>query len=118
MTPEESLLWMHLSNRKIDGLKFRFQNGVLFYIADFFCFERMLGIELDGNHHYTPEGRKRDAIRDDDFNSLGITVLRFPNYRVRNDVIGVVEEIRRVARSLPEHKRGNRKRGIAQDREE
>ncbi|MBQ7041875.1 MAG: DUF559 domain-containing protein [Muribaculaceae bacterium] len=30
---------------------------------DFYCIEARLGIELDGNPHFTPEGMEKDFVR-------------------------------------------------------
>lgn len=62
-------------------------------MADF-CFTCVaLVIELDGAHHYTPEGIARDKNRDDYLRFRGFKVVRYPNKRVRNDLLGLVHEI-------------------------
>lgn len=62
---------------------------------DFYCKSHLLAIELDGIHHFTPEGIENDIKRDEYLNSLGIKVLRIENKLVfeRTDyVIGLIEE--------------------------
>lgn len=55
-TDAESLLWRHLSAKKVAGLKFRRQQPIGPYIVDFVCFDKQLVIEVDGSQHlYTTE---------------------------------------------------------------
>ena len=49
MTPAETILWKHLRNRRFGGVKFRRQQPIDYYIADFFCPAARLIIELDGD---------------------------------------------------------------------
>jgi type I site-specific restriction-modification system R (restriction) subunit len=78
-TPAENIAWELLRDRRFAGLKFRRQHQVNHYIADFFCAEHQLDIELDGEIHKSPEVMEKDATRDAMLNSLGFNVLRFPN---------------------------------------
>jgi very-short-patch-repair endonuclease len=43
-------------------------------------------IELDGQHHYTPEGLEQYRERDNHLEELGIKVLRFENKEVLNNL--------------------------------
>jgi very-short-patch-repair endonuclease len=74
----EAILW-HLLKGKGLGVKFRRQAGIGRYIADFYCTEKKLVIELDGPTHHTPHGKEYDARRDKFLNDQGIRVLRFTN---------------------------------------
>jgi type I site-specific restriction-modification system R (restriction) subunit len=78
-TPAENIAWELLRDRRFAGLKFRRQHQVNHYIADFFCAEHQLDIELDGEIHKSPEVMEKDATRDAMLNALGFNVLRFPN---------------------------------------
>lgn len=49
------------------------------YISDFYLPKHALVIELDGNQHYTPTGRKADTKRDSLFLQAGIRTIRFRN---------------------------------------
>ena len=51
MTVPERLLWSKLRNNGLFGLKFRRQHPVGPFILDYFCAERQLCGELDGNSH-------------------------------------------------------------------
>jgi very-short-patch-repair endonuclease len=58
-TPSENTLWQMLRNRKLDGYKFyrqhpikvMLEDKVRYYIADFYCYEKKLVIEIDGKVH-------------------------------------------------------------------
>ena len=59
-TEAEARFWHYAKNRGIGGLKFRRQEAVGPYIADFLCTEECLIVEIDGGQH----GEERDAARD------------------------------------------------------
>lgn len=79
MTEAERILWSVLKDRKLEGRKFRRQFSIGYYIADFYCPSEKILIELDGQHHYLPEGIKKDKERDEHLEMFGIKVLRFEN---------------------------------------
>ena len=63
-----------------------------FFVADFYCHEERLVIELDGLiHQYR---LKEDKDRTEIIKYLGIKVLRFKNEEVINDLSKVLEEIK------------------------
>jgi very-short-patch-repair endonuclease len=73
----EAMVWSGLRNRRVGGLKFRRQHPIGPYIADFYCAEARLIIELDGATH---EGKEDyDAKRQAWLESQGHFVLRVPN---------------------------------------
>lgn len=86
MTPAERKLWLNLKNKQMDGVKFRRQVSIGYFIVDFYSFEKNLVIELDGYHHFTEEGKAYDEERDVFMESRGIKVLRFKNAEVIGDV--------------------------------
>ena len=92
-TPAEELLWKRLRSYRLTGLKFRRQHPLGGAIADFYCAERRLVIEVDGEVHNYQENRERDELRDEVMVSRGLTVLRFANDRVFNDLERVLQEI-------------------------
>ena len=61
-TPEECLVWKALHTGQT-GVKWKRQQPLGFYIADFVCFERSLILELDGSQHAEKAERAYDAIR-------------------------------------------------------
>ncbi|ABA58279.1 N-6 DNA methylase [Nitrosococcus oceani] len=92
-TDGENLLWQLLRNRQMANAKFRRQQPIEDYIADFYCHEHRLVVELDGSQHLTPEGRQRDARRTQRLQEIGIQVLRFNNRQVLTETEGVLESI-------------------------
>jgi very-short-patch-repair endonuclease len=96
-TDAERFLWKFLRTKQVEGLKFRRQQPIGKYIADFVCFEKSLIIEVDGGHHSTD----RDADRDSWLISQGFKVLRFWNHDVLLNIEGVVEMIRESCLSHP-----------------
>ncbi len=95
-TKAEIILWDNLlKNSQLRGYQFLRQRPVLFYIADFMCFELMLIIEVDGMIHELDEVAAKDARRQRDLEEVGFTVLRFSNWEVlerRDLVMGVLSE--------------------------
>src|SRR5437764_8434742 len=75
-TPAEAILWAHLRNRRLAGLKFRRQAPRDGYIVDFYCAERSLVVELDGGVHAEREQREYDRFRDGVLREGELTVLR------------------------------------------
>jgi crossover junction endodeoxyribonuclease RuvC len=71
-------------------VKFRRQEPILGFTADFVCHENRLIVELDGGQH-APEA---DARRTTLLNQAGFRVLRFWNNDVVDNLDGVVEQIR------------------------
>ena len=92
-TSAESTLWNYLRDGKLAGRKFRRQHGMGYYILDFYCPSEKLCVELDGRQHYTESGKFKDKQRTRYLNSVGITVVRFENKRVFEDVNFVLEKI-------------------------
>jgi very-short-patch-repair endonuclease len=94
-THPEKMLWSLLSNRQLEGLKFRRQHPIEPFIVDFYCAEADLVIELDGESH---NGREAyDQARTECFAKLGLNVMRVTNDEVLTDLDGVAEGILRVA---------------------
>lgn len=92
-TDAESLLWRHLRGRQLAGSKFRRQHPLPPYVLAFYCEELRLGIELDGDQHYTDEERERDRRRAEHLRRMGIRLLRFNNRDVLREMPAVLERI-------------------------
>lgn len=93
-TKAEEILWQFLRNKNINGLKFRRQHYIKNYIADFYCSEKMLSIELDGGIHFNKEQIEYDEFRTTVLNELGITELRFTNEEIIENVTAVINKIK------------------------
>ncbi|MBS1574553.1 MAG: endonuclease domain-containing protein [Bacteroidetes bacterium] len=99
-TEAEKLLWSELRNRKLNGLKFRRQHPIDKYVADFYCHEKKLVIELDGVVHDKKENKEYDQARTIELAGLKINVLRFRNDEVENDIEKVLKKIIQKAESI------------------
>jgi very-short-patch-repair endonuclease len=94
MTLGEVLLWQKIRGRKLRN-QFHRQIPIGEYIVDFYCHELFLAIEVDGSSHEHPEVAVNDLERQNELESLGITLLRFEEMEVRDNVDSVVEVIER-----------------------
>jgi very-short-patch-repair endonuclease len=93
MTEAEKELWKHLRNRKFHGLKFRRQHPIKYFIADFYCHEDLLVIEIDGSVHEDGYQSERDENRTLEMEKLGFTVVRFTNDQVLKETEQVLREL-------------------------
>ncbi|WOD06231.1 endonuclease domain-containing protein [Marinomonas sp. GJ51-6] len=89
MTEPERRLWSKIRNRQL-GVKFRRQFGIGQYVVDFYCPEKRLVVEVDGDSHFNDSSATYDLARDAYFNSLNIQVLRFTNLDVMQNLDGVL----------------------------
>ena len=94
LTDAERRLWARLRNRRLLGVKFRRQDPVGSYIADFCARELRLIVELDGGQHTTQ--REYDARRTRYLEAKGYQVIRFWDNDVLRDTNAVLEEIARI----------------------
>ena len=99
-TPAEASMWELLRDRRFADLKFRRQHQIGDYVADFYCDENKLVVELDGPVHADPKQAKKDKTRDAYLQSLGLTVIR-----LRNDELLSHPEsaLNKIAAHLPSH---------------
>ena len=90
LTDAERVLWKHVRNGQMNGLKFRRQQPIGPYIVDFVCQDAGLIVEADGSQHAEST---HDAQRDAYLKSLDYTVLRFWNNDINQNFSGVLEAI-------------------------
>jgi cyclase len=100
MTDAEQILWGYLK-AKPNGFKFRRQHPLGIYIADFYCHKLKLVIELDGSIHDNIEVKQNDAIRQKLIEEDGITVIRFTNKEIMNNVQNVLKQLVQKYNELP-----------------
>jgi len=86
MTRAEIILWSRIKSRQINGFKFRRQYPVLDYIADFYCHDLKLIIEVDGEIHNLHSQRNADIKRDKMLKNNGYYVLHFNNHEIETDL--------------------------------
>jgi cyclase len=92
-TEAESFLWKFLSGKKQINIHFRRQHPIKYFIADFYCHQAKLIIEVDGGYHNIPEQYQYDRARDDELAELGIKILHFTNTQIFNDIDSVLKII-------------------------
>ena len=107
-TTTESLLWRHLRSRQINELKFRRQHAIGPYIADFYCAELQLIIEIDGDVHDVESVRLKDQIRNEYLREHGFEFIRVTNDDVLRNIEGVLEHIKTLTLALSLKGRGNK----------
>lgn len=81
-TEAEKVLWERLRNRKLGGFKFRRQHVVRDWIADFYCSDARLIVEVDGGVHWEEPQSQKDQNRDYELSARGYRVVRVGNEEV------------------------------------
>ena len=91
MTKEEAKLWFQFL--RLYRPRFHRQYVIGDYIADFYCHQAKLVVELDGSQHCTPEKMEYDQKRTEYLQSQGVTVMRLSNLDVMRQFQSVCEAI-------------------------
>lgn len=91
-TLSEVLLWSELKTGRMLGFDFHRQKPIDNFIVDFFCYDLMLAIEIDGSSHDNKV--EYDKFRQKKLESLGIRFLRFDDLDLKQKMEWVLEEIR------------------------
>ncbi len=102
-TPAEIFFWNEVRNRRLFGKKFKRQFIIQhaeilgekkYYIADFFCYEKSLVVEIDGKIHL--EQKELDFIREENLKKQGFKVIRFTNEEVLDNWQNVKQKLEAV----------------------
>lgn len=93
MTLSEELLWARLRQSQL-GVRFKAQHPIDIFIVDFYCHAHKLIIEVDGGIHRSQIDY--DEGRTGELEKFGLTVIRFTNEEVTNDIESVIEKIKQV----------------------
>ena len=93
MTEGERKLWSLLRRKQLAGFRFRRQAPIGSYIADFFCPQTKLIIELDGAPHLDEDRADRDAERTLWLEIHGCRVIRIWNIDLFKHPAEVMEAI-------------------------
>ena len=89
-TEAENKLWEIVRAKKL-GVKFRRQQVIDSFIVDFYCPEKRLIIEIDGDIH---KGKKEyDKIREKILKSRRLKIMRLKNSDVLNNITEVKNKI-------------------------
>ena len=98
-TLPEVLLWQNIKQRAY-GVQFHRQVPMLEYIADFYCHEIGLVIEIDGDSH--DHSFLYDAKRQGELEAYGVSFLRFSNEEVKKNMFSVLLVIEEKVKELTE----------------
>jgi len=93
MTTPERRIWNRLRSKQCHDYKFRRQHGIGPYIVDFFCPEKKVAIEIDGDTHCEEDQEVKDKIRDKYLTSLGVRTIRYTNREIMTNLNGVIEDL-------------------------
>ena len=91
-TQSEIRMWKYLKGKQL-GVRFIRQKPIGNYIADFYCKELRLAIELNGLSHHFEETIRKDEQKGAYLNKQGITVLSFEDNEVMADIDQVLAVI-------------------------
>jgi very-short-patch-repair endonuclease len=99
MTPAEGIMWKELRNRNFSKFKFRRQHPIERFIADFYCPEKKLVIEIDGDIHDNLIQKEYDIGRNAEIEKYDIQIIRFNNEEVLNNIENVLDRIKEKMKS-------------------
>jgi very-short-patch-repair endonuclease len=92
LTPAEAKIWSRVRNRGL-GFKVRRQHPIWRFIADFYCAEAKLVIEIDGDSHTEPDQANYDRARTKWLEERGYKVIRIRNEDVHKHLENALKEI-------------------------
>ena len=102
----EALLWKRLKSRQT-GFAFNRQKPILNFIADFYCKELGLVVEIDGASHFSQEAWEKDKERDRQMRVLGLEIVRVLDGDVCRDADRVAAYIEEQCKLIQERLRGS-----------
>jgi very-short-patch-repair endonuclease len=90
-TEAERKLWHCLRDKRLEGIKFRRQQPIGPFVADFYCAPAKLIVEIDGSQH-AEERACHDEKRTRWLEARGHNVLRFWNSDLQDSdhILGVI----------------------------
>lgn len=92
-TQAEKKIWLEvLKSKQFENYKFLRQKPLDNFIADFYCAELMLVIEIDGDSHTAQE--EYDILRSEKLDAYGIKVIRYTNSDIISNIEGVYEDLK------------------------
>lgn len=93
-TPQEDKLWYRFL--KDYPIRFQRQKTIDSFIADFYCYQAKLIIEIDGQQHYTSQGSAYDRDRTAILIRYGLEVIRFTNLEIDQQFLLACSQIDHV----------------------
>ena len=106
LTPSEQTFWLRLK-QNFPEYKFRKQHPISIYIADFYCHKLKLVIEIDGPIHNSEEAKLNDEKRQKDLENLNLTMIRFTNEQIKNEIESVFEIISSTIEKLSSNRKAS-----------
>ncbi len=91
-TKSEAILWQALRGKKLDGVKFRRQQPVGYFVVDFYNSVYRLVVEVDGLIHDNQV--EADRARQDILELVGLNVLRIKAETIEKSLPVAFGEIR------------------------
>lgn len=91
-----------LRGKKLDGMKFRRQQPIGYFVVDFYSSVRRLVVEVDGPIHESQ--KEADAARQEILQILGLTVLRIKTELVEQSLPTALTQIRESIKAIKLHK--------------
>ncbi len=95
-TPQENHLWYDFLSKY--EVRFQRQKAIDNFIADFYCHNAKLIIEIDGSQHYTENGQQKDEFRTEILEGYDLKVIRFTNHQIKTKFREVCEYIDAVVK--------------------
>jgi len=92
-TETETMLWACLRDRHLHGYKFRRQQAIGRYVADFYCHELKLVIEIDGGIHLKKDQSEYDGVRQKALEDRGYLIIRITTGEVKRNLAGVLRRL-------------------------
>ena len=93
MTDSEKKLWSRLRRKQIMDAQFYRQKPLGPYIVDFYAPKAKVVVEVDGSQHMEEGVEQKDAQRDKYLKNQNLSVLRFNNLQILQELDSVVEVI-------------------------
>ena len=93
MTDSEKKLWSRLRRKQIMDVQFYRQKPLGPYIVDFYAPKAKIVVEVDGSQHMEEGAGQKDAQRGKCLNNQNLSILRFNNLQVLQELDSVVEVI-------------------------
>jgi very-short-patch-repair endonuclease len=92
-TKSEIILWLALKGKQMRGYDFHRQKPLGNFIVDFFCYELMLAIEIDGYSHTFAEVLAKDERKENALKEFGVYVLHIDDAEVYWDLPNALASI-------------------------
>ncbi len=98
-TQAEKKMWFGvLKSKQFENYKFLRQKPLDNFIADFYCAELMLVIEIDGDSHIRQ--KEYDILRSEKLEAYGIKVVRYTNSDITSSIEGVYRDLKEKIKEI------------------